>query len=1156
MARSGTATATVVFTDVVDSTGHRTRLGERAADDAFSTHERLLRDTVDQHGGTVLKGVGDGIMAVFDAASDAVATGVAMIRATHRTTPDFEIRVGVAAGDVTWDGGDCFGLPVVIAKRLESAAEPGGMLVAAIVRQLAGDRAAVDFEPVAPFDLRGISEPVNAYAVGGAISDLGETSPRFRFPVTMPPPPHPFVGRNDELTILRTSWIEAGDGGTTAVLITGEAGAGKSRLAREAAREFHGSGALVLHGSNDQDLSLPYLPWARVVEQIVDQFPRSLIDDALGTESARSSLTQLAHVAPSLERWLAGIRGDDALDPEERAQLVMQGLHTLLSAVTSSVPTIVVLDDLHWAGQQSLAALSYIVRTAPVDRLLLIGTLRATPDEVDAPLAALLADLRRVAWVRRLQLSGLDTDDVESLVKHASATDLLGSDRVAAEIMERTGGNAFFVSEICGQLDVGVDAVPTSVTEVVADRLARLPTGARRAAEVLAVSAGRLALSVAADVLDPGDPTVALDALGALVESGLVYEVPTASELTYQFTHSLVRDAVVESLSTSDSIRLHLMLAETLENLYESDQRAVLPDLVRHFAAAAVIGGRDKALGYGQRAVDQARRSAAYDEGLSVLRTLLAIVPPSSAPSLEMRADLVDLLQRSGEHQAASAAAREAWAASDGCTDVALRAGIALQMERLGNVGGAHASGAYKALKFVLAEIEASPDTPEALRASVAGALGRAMLMYGVTGAEDYILAALDNARSLGDTGALARCLEPAVLLDDPVVVLEATQQLAAVSAQTGDVYQGMWASSNQMRMELRLGALDDLALTLTRHAAVASRYRFYIYRYMGEVFASMLALARGRFAEAEQHAAEVDRLGDIDQDVNDGGVYGQLMFAIRREQGRVEEMRPVIAVLAETDVARTTWGPGLACLYAELGLLDEARSVIDALAPDDFGAIARDVVRPAALGYIAEAAIATGDATHAEALLEGLSAFDGHVLTAGFSVCLGPADRLRAGLLSLVGRHDDADAALSAARKLAAAGRAVVWAARVEQMQSRMCARRGDVADAEAAFAAACAIAEPLGMGSVCEQPPRIDPDRKRVVLAHPDGLTDREIEVLALVAEGCTNRLIAKRLLISPNTAANHVSAILRKTGTSNRAEAAAYAIRQRLAGQRSTD
>jgi class 3 adenylate cyclase/DNA-binding CsgD family transcriptional regulator len=1153
MGRSGTATATVVFTDVVDSTSHRTRLGERAADDLFATHERTLRETVERHGGTVLKGVGDGVMAVFDAASDAVVTGVAMIHATRRATPDLDIRVGVAAGDVTWDSGDCFGLPVVVARRLESAAEPAGMLVSAIVRLLAADRASVEFEPVEPLGFKGIEEPVEAYAV--AVADVG-TSLRFRFPATMPPPPHPFVGRHDELEALRSSWSAVAAGGTRAVLIGGEAGAGKSRLAREAAGEFHASGALVLHGTNDQDLSLPYQPWARVVEQIVDQFPRSLIDDAVGTESARSSFSQLAHVAPSLERWLAGSRRDDSLDPEARAQLVMQGLRTLIGTVASSAPTILVLDDLHWAGQQSLAALSYVIRTAPVDRLLVIGTLRETPDEVDAPLAALLADLRRVASVQRLQLPGLGKSDVETLVRDSSAIARIDSDRVAAEIIQRTGGNAFFVSEICAQLDAGANAMPVSVAEVVSDRLARLAPEVRRAAEVLAVSAGRLALSVAAEVLDPGDPTVALDALGALVKSGLAYEVPTTSEPTYQFNHSLVRDAVVESLSTSDSIRLHLMLAQTLEHIYESDRRAILPDLVRHFAAAAAIGGREKALAYGARAVDQARRAAAYDEGFGVLNTLLAIVPPESAPSLEMRTDLIDLLQRSGRHRLASVAAHEAWNASDGCGDVKLRAGIALQMERLGNAGGAYVRNGYEALRILSDELHASSDAPAPLRVTVTAALGRAMLMCGVPGGEDHILAALDHARSLDDGTTLGRCLESAVLLDDPDFVLEAAEELDELIKTTGDVYQGMWASSNQMRMQLRLGALDDLAQTLNRHDEVASRYRLYIFRYMGEVMSSMLALARGRFVEAEQHAEAADRLGDADEDVEDGGVYGQLMFAIRREQGRLEEMRPVLAALAKTDLTKTTWGPGLACLYADLGLLAEARGVIDALAPDDFGVIALDVVRPAALGYVAEAVIATDSAEHAQTLLDELAAFKGHVLTAGFSICLGPVDRIRAGLLALLDRFDEAHVALAAAREIADASRAVVWEARVEQMRSSVCARRGDMEAAEAAFAVARAIAEPVGMRSVSEPPPHFESHGKASVPAHPDGLSDREVEVLALVAEGASNREIGTRLLMSPNTAANHVSAILRKTGTSNRAEAAAYAIRQDIAVQRYGD
>ena len=135
-----TGTATIVFTDMVGSTALRSRLGEQAADDLRREHDAMLGAVVDAHRGRVVKGAGDGIVASFDAASDAVAATVVMQQTVHalarRTRLGLSLRVGISAGDVSWEDGDCFGLPVVEAARLESVADPGQILCAEIVHHL------------------------------------------------------------------------------------------------------------------------------------------------------------------------------------------------------------------------------------------------------------------------------------------------------------------------------------------------------------------------------------------------------------------------------------------------------------------------------------------------------------------------------------------------------------------------------------------------------------------------------------------------------------------------------------------------------------------------------------------------------------------------------------------------------------------------------------------------------------------------------------------------------------------------------------------------------------------------------------------------------------------------------------------------------------
>jgi class 3 adenylate cyclase len=150
VAERGTATNTIVWTDVVGSTEARGRLGEVTADELFRAVERHLTQLVTAHDGRVVKVLGDGIMAAFDAASDAVSAAIAMQRGLTQVAPNLQIRVGIAAGDVSWEDGDCFGLPVIVASRLEGAAEPGQVLVSQVVRWLAGDRAGDRYEALGP----------------------------------------------------------------------------------------------------------------------------------------------------------------------------------------------------------------------------------------------------------------------------------------------------------------------------------------------------------------------------------------------------------------------------------------------------------------------------------------------------------------------------------------------------------------------------------------------------------------------------------------------------------------------------------------------------------------------------------------------------------------------------------------------------------------------------------------------------------------------------------------------------------------------------------------------------------------------------------------------------------------------------------------------
>jgi len=212
----------VLFTDVVGSTELRQRMGDDAADGLRREHDRVLRDAITAHGGTEVKGLGDGLMVVFDSAAEGVAAAVAMQRGMHRLAQrvqgSLQIRVGLSAGDVSWEGADCFGTPVVEAKRLCDVAAGSRIVASDIVRVLAGTRGGHQFVPVGPLELKGLGEPVVAFEV--------TWEPE---PVAIPLPPLlvaaeavPFVGRHEELEALAAGWRTAVAGERRIVLLAGE----------------------------------------------------------------------------------------------------------------------------------------------------------------------------------------------------------------------------------------------------------------------------------------------------------------------------------------------------------------------------------------------------------------------------------------------------------------------------------------------------------------------------------------------------------------------------------------------------------------------------------------------------------------------------------------------------------------------------------------------------------------------------------------------------------------------------------------------------------------------------------------------------------------------------------------------------------------------
>jgi DNA-binding CsgD family transcriptional regulator len=331
--------------------------------------------------------------------------------------------------------------------------------------------------------------------------------------------------------------------------------------------------------------------------------------------------------------------------------------------------------------------------------------------------------------------------------------------------------------------------------------------------------------------------------------------------------------------------------------------------------------------------------------------------------------------------------------------------------------------------------------------------------------------------------------------------------------------------------------------------ASLFTKYGFYTSQ-------ACVALLEGRFADAEARAAEAFLLGRRIYLVNAEGSFGLQMFTLRREQGRLDEARPALERFVQTRTSASTWRPGLALLYAELGLDEKAREVFEEITAAGFASIARDFLWAGSISYLVEVCVRLGDRRRAEELAELFAPFRHWTVVAGGNViCLGSAARYLGLLSATLRRWPEAEGlfrdALEANEKLGALPALV--RTRLDYGEMLLARRRGDdVLRARTLLDRAAADARSLGMGGVSGRLERLleaARDYASRKVTYPDGLSPREVDVVRLIALGRTNLEIASDLYISEKTVDHHVSSILAKTGCANRAEAASYAARHGL-------
>jgi hypothetical protein len=734
-----------------------------------------------------------------------------------------------------------------------------------------------------------------------------------------------FVGRAAQLADLDRALVDAASGRGELVLLVGEPGIGKTRLAVEVARRAPEHAVAVAWATCPESGAPAFWPWTQVL--------RSLID-------AGCPAGDLGAGAVLLDPAAAPTAGND---PELARFLLFDAVETALRSAARKQPWLVVLDDLHWADGASLLLLAFVAARLVTSPVLVLGTCRDAPDrDIRAP--GPLHDLVRHG--RRLALGGLSVSEVAELV-----TDLTGRaavDATVGALHARTSGNPLLATELVraatvqdGRIEDA--AVPGSVRGIVGRRLDPLTEAARRTLTTAAVLGSAFRLGVLATVAQLPRSEVQ-EALDEAVGAKLVRE---AGADRYEFSHALVRDALYSGLGTAGQVRLHERTADALVQLAGTGAHVDPAELAHHFALAAPAGRATEAIAHVRAAAERATAILAYEEAARGYATALSLLElaPRAADEDELRLLLADARLAAGDLPAAReaylAAATQARAA--GHPDRLAQAALGLGGGPIGFEVAPFDREQVALLEEALAALPAQAPERAWLLARLSVALSMdAPVQRRLALAEQ----AVELARAAGDNATLAYALATRC---DAVAGPEDAERREADAAEIVQLA----SERRDVRMELlgrrlRLVALletgdmvgADAEIGAYERAVEAVRQPFYAW-YV-PLWRGMRAAAAGRIDDAERWLATTNATGS-------GSANARLLALVQRmflliDTGHSAEMVDVgEAVRDAIGNTGTVHEVGIALSRAVAGDTGTARQRLDALGIDRLSAVPRD---------------------------------------------------------------------------------------------------------------------------------------------------------------------------------------------------------------------
>jgi class 3 adenylate cyclase/tetratricopeptide (TPR) repeat protein len=624
---------TILITDVEGSTALHTARGDEAARAILGKREELVRGHVAEHGGHEIKSLGDGFIVAFASARRAVSCAVAIQRECDETAradagDAARIRIGLNSGEVMEKDGDMLGAAVNAASRIVAKADGGQILVAGVVKDLAGVVPDVSFANRGRFRLKGFPERWQLFEVVWK----REQVPQVPAPVERAP----LVGRDAErdAVLAAVTDAEAARGGL--VLIGGEPGIGKTRLAEEVMIEAERRGFRTLAGHCvEMEGGAPYLPIVEILETAVKAVEPGALRSALG-----DAAPEVARVVPHLRRVFPDIPAPLELPPEQERRYLFNSIHDFLGRAAEARPQLLLLDDLHWADEATVLLLQHLAERLAGSRVLILGTYRDTDLDSTKPFARALEDFLRGRLAHRVRLRGLSVESVATMLKTLAAGQDPPPDLVSA-IYDETEGNPFFVEEVFQHLreegklldadggwrrDLRVSDidVPEGIRLVLGRRLDRLSEDSRKALTTAAVIGRRFSYQLLESASDLGADAL-LDAVDVAERARLINAADDGAETSFSFAHELIRQTLLANVSLPRRQRLHLRVADAMEPVLGTAAAAHAVELAHHLFLAGEAADSARTAEYMIMAGDQARDAAAFEDALGYFRDALSL---------------------------------------------------------------------------------------------------------------------------------------------------------------------------------------------------------------------------------------------------------------------------------------------------------------------------------------------------------------------------------------------------------------------------------------------------------------------------------------------------------------------------------------------------